>query len=111
MPKVVDELKQVRYGSLTNHGETTMKDAVTPSAAVDALAVIRRAVLRIRDPGNVHGNRRISESYADDLEAAADAIAELVAKANAVLSHNPAHCDTDEEADLRAALNRLGGAK
>ena len=42
--------------------------------------------------------------------AAVDGVAELIEAGHAMLSHNPAHCDTDDEKRMRAALANVGGA-
>lgn len=73
---------------------------------VDVLAVMDEAADYV-------GSACWNPSTAGELAAARAAVAELIAKADAILSHNPAHFDTDEEAALRAALSAIrseGGA-
>ena len=71
------------------------------SGPVDVLAVMDRAA------GSLFAAQG---EMPDDLMQARAAVAELVDKATAILSHNPAHCDTTEEAALRAALAACGAA-
>ena len=82
------------------------------SAPIDVLAVMDRdcfaAAQNRDDEGMIIPDQRL-RMFGESREARA-AVAELIDAGSAILSHNPAHCDTDEEKRLRAALARVQGA-
>lgn len=76
------------------------------SAGVDVLAVMTVSE-RLLANSDFHG----AVAYVNRVTEARAAVAELMDKAHAILSHNPAHYDTDEEKQLRAALAKCGGGE